>query len=80
MTRAASKQTRRRRVSRQLRRQRQLRAQGLCIICGDPAARKLRKRDRRPFVASRCEPCLATQRAHYARTRGRRARPRRGRI
>jgi hypothetical protein len=62
----------RQRISRQLRRQRRLRAQGLCIICAEPAARKVRKRDRRPFVASRCEPCLAAQRRHYARKTGRR--------
>jgi hypothetical protein len=62
--------------SRQLRRQQRLRAQGLCIICSAPAARKIRKRDGRPFVASRCERCLATQRAHYARKRAVQARGR----
>jgi len=56
-----------RRISRQLRRQQRLRAEGRCIICAAPAARKIRKRDGRLKVATRCEGCLASQRAHYAR-------------
>jgi hypothetical protein len=53
-----------------------LRAQGLCIICSDPAAVKIRKRDGREFVASRCEDCLQAQRSHYARKKARRIRGR----
>ena len=63
-------------ASRQLRRQHRLRAEGLCIICATPAARKTRKRDGRSFVASRCEECLRAQRAHYARKKTRKPRGR----
>ncbi|MFN8544334.1 MAG: hypothetical protein U0807_09005 [Candidatus Binatia bacterium] len=68
-----------RRLSRQLRRQQRLRAEGRCIICAAPAARKVRKRDGRSTLATRCTACLATQRAHYARKKAAAARAHRRR-
>jgi hypothetical protein len=61
-------------VSRQLRHQRRLRALGLCIICGAPAAQRIRKKDMRRVYASRCPTCLEAQRAYYVKKKQRSAR------